>query len=59
MRYDKQPIDTDQCVRALLGAISSSVSIYAADNYQIVELIKFLQEDPSVYQEKLFRVESA
>ena len=59
MRYDKQPIDTDQCVRALLGAISSSESIYAADNYQIVELIKFLQEDPSVNQEKLFRVESA
>jgi hypothetical protein len=59
MRYDKQPIDTKQCVRALLAALSSSEPIYAMDAYHIVELIKFLQAEPSVNQDDLFRVEWA
>ncbi|TCD46871.1 hypothetical protein [Chlorobium sp. N1] len=59
MRYDKQPIDTNQCVRALLAALSSSEPSYAMDAYHIVELIKFLQTEPSVNQEDLFRVEWA
>ncbi len=59
MRYDKQPIDTNQCVRALLSALSSSEPTYAMDSYHIVELIKYLQTDPSVNQEDLFRVEWA
>ncbi len=57
MRYDKQPIDTNQCVRALLAALSSSEPSYAMDAYHIVELIKFLQAEPSVNQDDLFRVE--
>lgn len=59
MRHDKQPIDTNQCVRALLAALSSSEPVYAMDTYHIVELIKYLQTDPSVNQEDLFRVEWA
>jgi hypothetical protein len=59
MRHDKQPIDTNQCVRALLAALSSSEPIYAMDSYSIVELIKYLQTEPSVNQEDLFKVEWA
>ena len=55
----KQPIDTNQCVRALLAALSSSEPSYAMDGYHIVELIKFLQAEPSVNQDDLFRVEWA
>jgi len=59
MRHDKQPIDSNQCIRALLAALSSSEPTYAMDSYHIVELIKYLQTDPSVNQEDLFRVEWA
>ncbi|MGI9346247.1 MAG: hypothetical protein ACR2PW_08290, partial [Gammaproteobacteria bacterium] len=56
MLNDKQPIDRDLCVRALLLAAPS----YAAgDEYHIVELIKFLQAEPSVNQDALFEVEWA
>lgn len=59
MRNNKQPIDTDQCIRALLAALSSNEPSYAMDGYHIVELIKFLQADPSADQDDLFRVEWA
>ncbi|SFD15991.1 hypothetical protein SAMN05660479_03325 [Microbulbifer thermotolerans] len=59
MRHDKQPIDTNQCVRALLAALSSHEPSYAMDGHHIVELIKFLQEEPSINQDDLFRVEWA
>lgn len=57
MRHDKQTIDTNQCVRALLAALSSSEPSYAMYSHHIVELIKYLQTDPSVNQEDLFKVE--
>ncbi|WP_444921337.1 hypothetical protein ACJJID_02440 [Microbulbifer sp. CnH-101-G] len=59
MLHAKQPIDINQCVRALLAAPSSSEPSYAMDEYHIVELIKFLQAQPSVNQDDLFRVEWA
>lgn len=59
MRHTKEPIDSDQCVRALLAALSSSEPNYAMDVYHIVELIKFLQAEPSVNEDDLFRVEWA
>jgi hypothetical protein len=59
MHHAKQPIDSNQCVRALLAALSSSEPSYAMDSYHIVELIKLLQTDPSVNQEDLFKVEWA
>lgn len=57
MRHDKQVIDSNQCVRALLAALSSSEPSHAIDRHHIVELIKFLQTDPAVNQDNLFRVE--
>lgn len=59
MLHDKQQIDTNQCVRALLAALSSSEPNYAMNVYSIVELIKFLQAEPTVNQDDLFRVEWA
>lgn len=60
MLQNKQPIDSNQCVRALLAALSSSEPSYAMDgDDDIVELIKFLQAEPTVNQDDLFRVEWA
>ncbi|MDL2321529.1 hypothetical protein LJC47_04215 [Desulfosarcina sp. OttesenSCG-928-B08] len=59
MRRTKQPIDTTQCVRALIAALSSSEPNYTMDAYRIIEIIKFLQSDPSVSQVDLFKVEWA
>lgn len=59
MLHDKQPIDSTQCVRALLSALSSSEPSHAMDGYNIVELIKFLQVEPEVNQDDLFKIEWA
>ncbi len=59
LRHAKRPINVDQCVRALLAALSSSEPTYVVDRYHIVELIKCLQSEPSVPQEDLFKVEWA
>jgi hypothetical protein len=59
MRHAEQLIDSNQCVRALLAALSSSEPSNVMDVYHIVELIKFLQAEPSVNQDDLFRVEWA
>ncbi len=59
MRHAKQPIDSDQCVEALLAAVDSGESGHAMDQYQIVELIKFLHKDSSVSRDGLFSVEWA
>lgn len=59
MRHAKQPIDSDQCIRVLLTVPSPNEPSHSTDEYQIIELIKFLQEEPSVNQDDLVRVESA
>lgn len=59
MLHDKQPIDSNQCVRALLAAVVSKESNYMMSGYHIVELIKHLQADPLMNQDDLFKVEWA
>lgn len=59
MRHGKQVIDSNQCVRALLAAPASREPSYAINSYHIVELIKYLQSEPEVSQDDLFRVEWA
>lgn len=59
MRFHKQPINTDQCVQALLAALSSNEASYAMDGDAIVDLIKLLQADPSVNEDELFKIEWA
>ena len=55
----KQPIDVAQCVRALLSVSSSGEPTHTMSSHNVVELIEFLQTEPSVAQEDLFRVEWA
>lgn len=59
MRDAKFKINVDQCIRALLSAVSSSELVNSMDGYHITELIKFLQSESSVKQADLFRVEWA
>lgn len=59
MLHEKRLTNSDQSVRALLAALSSSEPSNTIAGYQIVELIKFLQNEPSVNQEDLFRIEWA
>jgi hypothetical protein len=59
MRDTEQPINAEQCVRALLAALSSSEPTHTMDRYHIVELIKFLQSEPSVAQKDILDVEWA
>ena len=56
---NKQPIDANQCVRALLAALSTDESSSNMDAYHITTLIKFLQTKSNVNQEDLFSVEWA
>ena len=59
MRIAKKPFRVDQCVQALLDALSSNESVYDMEKYHIVELIKLLQSEPSVAQDDLFKIEWA
>lgn len=49
----------DQSVRALLAARSSKEQTSQIDEYSIVELIKYLQSEPSVHQRDLLKIEWA
>ena len=57
--YLKQPINVDQCVRALLAAPSSGEPVNSMDSFPIIELIKFLQSKSSVTKKDLFQIEWA
>ena len=59
MRRAEQPINLEQCVRALIAALSSTESTSFMRGHHIVELIKLLQADSSVIQDDLFTVEWA
>ncbi len=57
MRYSKQVIDTNQCIRVLCATLLSREPSNTMNMYSIVELIKFLQTNPSVNQDDLCEVE--
>ncbi|MHB8075647.1 hypothetical protein [Desulfosporosinus fructosivorans] len=59
VRHLKQPLNVDQCVKALIVALSSSESPNSMNEYHITEIIKVLQETPEVPPDELFRVEWA
>lgn len=56
---NKQAIIVGQAVQALLLAVSSTGRSNSMDTHHIVELIKFLQSEPSISQDDLFRIEWA
>lgn len=57
MLHDEQPFDNRRAVRALLEALKSPEPTHSIDAYDIVEVIKALQNDPGTIPEDLFRVE--
>lgn len=57
MWHDRQRLDSQQVIRALLAAVRSSESPHAMDAHELSEVIKALQEDPSANCDDLFRVE--
>lgn len=59
MIHEKLPIDVKQSVRALIASFSSSEPNHVIDSYHIIELIKVLQEEPSVNKDDLLKVEWA
>jgi hypothetical protein len=48
-----------QTIKALLDAVSSAETDYSMDGYEIVEIIKALQDNPDINQDDLFRIEWA
>ena len=57
--YDDQAVDVDQCVQALLAAVSSPEPSFTEHTHYIVQLIIFLQVSPNVSQDILFPIEWA
>lgn len=57
--YDKKPIDNQLAVRALFAALKSSEVPNQMDVYEMVEIIKELQDDPETNPDDLFQVEWA
>jgi hypothetical protein len=56
---DRKILDNVRAVTALLGLVNSSEIQTRMDNYQIVQIIKKLQDDPKTNQDDLFKVEWA
>ena len=59
MLHDKKTLDRNQAVRALLAAGTSTEPLGSSDTYDIVRIIKALQDDPEMSPEDLFRLEWA
>jgi hypothetical protein len=59
MSYDNQPINVDQCVRALLAVLSSSEASDQMMPHRLRRLIEKLQNTPEVPENDLFRIEWA
>lgn len=59
MVHGKQPFDSGMAVRALLQAPQSSESPQSMDAYEIVEIVKALQDDADTNADDLCRVEWA
>ena len=57
--HKKLTLDSEQTIKALLAALSTSETTNNIDSYHITELIKALQNDPQADPDGLFRVEWA
>jgi len=59
MLDDKEPLDNVKAVRALMAALESSENVQSMHVYEIMEIIKALQNDPRTNPDDLCRVEWA
>jgi len=57
--HDKKPLDKTRAIQVLLSALSSTESPYSMDRYDIIEIIKSLQDDPDTNPDDLGRIEWA
>lgn len=57
--HDKQPIDQSKAAQALLAALKSSESPSSVDVYEIIDVIKALQNDANTNPDDLFLIEWA
>ncbi len=55
--HDKKPLDNARAVQALLAAMHSTEPTYTRDTYNIVELIKALQDDLDSNLDDLLKIE--
>jgi hypothetical protein len=58
-KHSGKALDAKLVVTTLLAASSSNESFHSMDDYHIVELIKFLQSQPSVATDDLYKIEWA
>ncbi|XCN72309.1 MAG: hypothetical protein Q3M24_18705 [Candidatus Electrothrix aestuarii] len=59
MLQENQPIDVEQCIKALLAAASSSEAAHRLDYHHAAELIEMLQKSSEIETDDLFKVEWA
>jgi hypothetical protein len=57
MRHANQAVHIDQCVRALIDAVSLPDSTSATDAYHTIDLIKYLQSESSVAHQDMIKIE--
>ena len=55
--HDKQQIRSDQAIPALLAAARTTEPTGGMDSFEIIEVIKALQEDPATEPDRLMQVE--
>jgi hypothetical protein len=55
--YNKKPLDKTRTVHALLSALSTTEPVDSMDGHYIVEIIKYLQDDPTTNLDDLASVE--
>lgn len=57
--HDGQPLDKSRAVKTLLAGVSSKEPVSSITSYEVEEVIKALQDDPSTDKTDLFKVEWA
>ena len=55
--HKKQPTDPSLCVRVLLSVLSSTEQPYSDEGFFIIEIIKFLQENPEISPDDVSKIE--
>ena len=57
LRREKRPWDKKRAIHVLLSAVTSKEPFHSHDTYEMVEIIKVLQDDPETDPDDLFHVE--
>lgn len=55
--FNKQPVDSQKAISALLESIQSKEGLNSINSHHILELIEYLQKDSSINQQDLLNIE--